>query len=72
MWNNNFVNGKVINTKPLKKGLLLLPLVFNSTFNSHHPVGQNFGTMLPTTSPQIYRSTGIYLTYKRWEFQFLT
>ena len=66
---NNTI-AKLYNNKPLKKGLLLLPIVFNSTINSHHPVGQNFGAMLPTTSPQVYVSSGLYLTYKRWEFQF--
>jgi hypothetical protein len=66
---NNAIS-KLYNNKPLKKGLLLLPIVFNSTINSHHPVGQNFGAMLPTTSPQIYLSSGLYLTHKRWEFQF--
>ena len=61
---------KLYNTKPYKKGVFLLPMVLNSTFNSHHPVGQNFGAMLPTTSPQVYLSSGLYMTHKRWEFQF--
>lgn len=61
---------KLYNTKPYKKGIFLLPMVLNSTFNSHHPVGQNFGAMLPTTSPQVYVSSGIYFKNKRWEFQF--
>ena len=61
---------KLYNTKPYKKGVFILPMVLNSTFNSHHPVGQNFGAMLPTTSPQVYLSSGMYLTHKRWEFQF--
>ncbi|MFY8165107.1 MAG: capsule assembly Wzi family protein, partial [Sediminibacterium sp.] len=57
-------------TKPFKKGVSFLPLVFNSTINSHHPIGQNFGAMLPTASPQVYLSGGIYFKNKRWEFQF--
>jgi|694.fasta_scaffold07461_2 hypothetical protein len=57
-------------TKPYKKGVSFLPLVFNSLINSHHPVGQNFGVMLPTVSPQLYLSAGVYFKHKRWEFQF--
>lgn len=57
-------------TKPYKKGIAFLPIVFNSTINSHHPVGQNFGAMLPTVSPQLYVSGGIYFKHKQWEFQF--
>jgi hypothetical protein len=61
---------KLYNIKPYKKGIFILPMVLNSTFNSHHPVGQNFGAMLPTTSPQVYLSSGIYFKNKRWELQF--
>ncbi len=64
------------NTKPifvkskwLKGNTSLLPLVFNSTINSHHPVGENLGAMLPTASPQIYFSGGFYFKHNKWELQ---
>jgi len=48
----------------------LLPITFSSLYNSHHPVGINQGAMIPSQSPELYLSTGIYASYKKWEFQF--
>jgi hypothetical protein len=48
----------------------ILPISFSSIYNSHHPFGFNQGAMIPSQSPELYLSTGIYAVYKKWEFQF--
>jgi hypothetical protein len=66
------LNNKIDNLyKPIsyKKGVYILPMVFNSTINSHHAIGENFGAMLPAVSPEVYLSSGIYFNYKKWEIQ---
>ena len=47
----------------------LLPITFSSIYNSHHPVGINQGAMIPSQSPELYLSTGLYFKHKNWEFQ---
>lgn len=47
----------------------LLPVTFSSIANSHHPVGINQGSMIPSTSPEAYLSTGLYIAYKKWDIQ---
>lgn len=50
--------------------IAMLPFSFSSLINSHHPVGINQGAMIPSKSPEIYISTGVYFSSKKWEFQF--
>lgn len=56
--------------KPFKLPIALLPITFSSIYNSNHPVGINQGAMIPSQSPEVYISTGVYFKFKKWEFQF--
>jgi hypothetical protein len=48
----------------------LLPLVFQTQFNTHHPYGWNDGAMIPAKGLQTLISAGIFLQYGPLTFQF--
>ena len=53
-----------------KLSMLLLPLTFQSQFNSDHPYGWNDGAMIPAKGIQTYFSAGIYAVYGPLSVQF--
>lgn len=53
-----------------KLSILLLPLIFQSQFNSDHPYGWNDGVMIPAKGIQTYFSAGVFAEYGPLSIQF--
>lgn len=67
----NLLNAKSFwQSKNKKLKTLLLPLSFQTQFNSDHPYGWNDGAMIPAAGLQTVLSAGIYMQYGLLSIQF--
>jgi len=54
-----------------KGTVAFMPVVINSQYNSHHPIGRNDGSLIPNKGMQVRYNAGIFASYGKFSVQYM-
>jgi hypothetical protein len=54
-----------------KGTVAFMPVVINSQYNSHHPIGRNDGSLIPNKGIQVKYNAGIFASYGKFSVQYM-